>query len=139
MTFFGQFFDHGLDLVPRAATSTVFIPLQPDDPLFNVAGGATNFMVVTRATQTMTPGPMACSAPQTTCTRTSTRPRRSSTRTRPIRRIPRTRCSCASTRLEPTASRYATGKLITNRDLGADGKFGGGDDTDLSGMATWGW
>ena len=38
-TFFGQFFDHGLDLVNKGGNGTVFVPLQPDDPLF-VAGGA---------------------------------------------------------------------------------------------------
>ena len=32
-TFFGQFFDHGLDLVDKGGNGTVFIPLQPDDPL----------------------------------------------------------------------------------------------------------
>jgi len=31
----------------------------------------------------------------------------------------------------------ATGRLITNRDLGADGKFGTGDDVEIGGMATW--
>ena len=31
--FFGQFFDHGLDLVTKGSESVV-IPLQPDDPLF---------------------------------------------------------------------------------------------------------
>ena len=36
-TFFGQFFDHGLDLVDKGGSGTVFIPLQPDDPLY-VAG-----------------------------------------------------------------------------------------------------
>jgi hypothetical protein len=54
MTFFGQFFDHGLDLVTKGGSGTVFIPLQPDDPLY-VPGGQTNFMVVTRATNQ--PGP----------------------------------------------------------------------------------
>src|SRR5262249_20816269 len=48
-TFFGQFFDHGLDLVTKGGNGTVFIPLQPDDPLF-VPGSPTNFMVLTRAT-----------------------------------------------------------------------------------------
>ena len=33
-TFFGQFFDHGLDLVNKGGSGTVFVPLQPDDPLF---------------------------------------------------------------------------------------------------------
>ena len=31
-TFFGQFFDHGLDLVNKGESGTVFIPLQPDGP-----------------------------------------------------------------------------------------------------------
>jgi Ca2+-binding RTX toxin-like protein len=49
MTLFGQFFDHGLDLIPKAGSGSVYMPLQPDDPLY-VAGSATNFMVLTRAT-----------------------------------------------------------------------------------------
>ena len=32
----------------------------------------------------------------------------------------------------------ATGRLITNRDLGADGEFGTADDVELGGMSTWG-
>jgi len=52
-TFFGQFFDHGLDLVTKSG-GTVLIPLQPDDPLF-VPGSPTNFMAVTRAQNL--PGP----------------------------------------------------------------------------------
>ena len=42
MTFFSQFFDHGLDLVTKGGSGTIFIPLKPDDPLF-VAGSPTNF------------------------------------------------------------------------------------------------
>src|SRR5262249_4254211 len=49
MTLFGQFFDHGLDLVNKGGNGTVFIPLLPDDPLY-VEGSPTNFMVLTRAT-----------------------------------------------------------------------------------------
>ncbi|HEX7891068.1 MAG TPA: peroxidase family protein, partial [Ramlibacter sp.] len=49
-TFFGQFFDHGLDLVNKSATEIVMIPLQEDDPLF-VPGSPTNFMVVSRVTR----------------------------------------------------------------------------------------
>ena len=61
-TFFGQFFDHGLDLVTKGGSGTVFIPLQPDDPLITVgpdgiAGTGDEvtdpgqqFMVLTRAT-----------------------------------------------------------------------------------------
>jgi hypothetical protein len=48
-TLFGQFFDHGLDLVNKGGSGTVFIPLQPDDPLY-VVGSNTNFMALTRAT-----------------------------------------------------------------------------------------
>src|SRR3954463_10917032 len=48
-TFFGQFFDHGLDLVNKGGNGSVIMPLQPDDPLF-VPGATTNFMVMSRAT-----------------------------------------------------------------------------------------
>ena len=48
-TLFGQFFDHGLDLVNKGGNGTVFMPLKEDDPLF-VAGSPTNFMTLTRAT-----------------------------------------------------------------------------------------
>ena len=53
-TLFGQFFDHGLDLVGKGGSGTVMIPLMPDDPLY-VPGSPTNFMVLTRAT--VGPGP----------------------------------------------------------------------------------
>lgn len=55
MTLFGQFFDHGLDLVSKGGNGTVFVPLLPDDPLY-VEGSQTNFMVLTRATQVDGPG-----------------------------------------------------------------------------------
>ncbi|MET0532564.1 MAG: peroxidase family protein, partial [Microvirga sp.] len=48
-TLFGQFFDHGLDLVPKGGNGTIYIPLQQDDPLYNPASPHTNFMVLTRA------------------------------------------------------------------------------------------
>jgi len=50
MTFFGQFFDHGLDLVNKGGNGLVYMPLQPDDPLY-VAGGNSNFMLMTRASR----------------------------------------------------------------------------------------
>ncbi|QDZ13222.1 heme peroxidase [Devosia ginsengisoli] len=55
MTFFGQFFDHGLDLISKGGNGTVYVPLKPDDPLY-VEGGFTNFMVLTRATRFDGPG-----------------------------------------------------------------------------------
>ena len=48
-TLFGQFFDHGLDLVNKGQSGTVFMPLKADDPLYNPTS-RTNFMVLTRAT-----------------------------------------------------------------------------------------
>lgn len=48
MTLFGQFFDHGLDLIPKANNGVVFIPLQPGDPLY-VTDSPNNFMLLTRA------------------------------------------------------------------------------------------
>ncbi|HCK85018.1 MAG TPA: hypothetical protein DHW63_11035, partial [Hyphomonadaceae bacterium] len=67
-TFFGQFFDHGLDLVSKGGNGFVFMPLQADDPLIlvgpdGIAGTGdeiTNpgqqFMMLTRATQFNGPG-----------------------------------------------------------------------------------
>ena len=57
MTIFGQFFDHGLDLIGKGSQGSVLIPLAPDDPLY-VPGSATNFMALTRATVAqLDPGP----------------------------------------------------------------------------------
>ncbi len=60
MTFFGQFFDHGLDLINKGGSGTVYVPLQNDDPLVVGADGVfgtaddlpanLRFMVLTRAT-----------------------------------------------------------------------------------------
>lgn len=47
-TFFGQFFDHGLDLTTKSGGDFVFMPLNPDDPLF-VPGSPMNFMILQRA------------------------------------------------------------------------------------------
>jgi Ca2+-binding RTX toxin-like protein len=49
MTFFGQFFDHGLDLVSKGGSGNVVVPLKADDPLY-VEGSRTNFIQLTRAT-----------------------------------------------------------------------------------------
>lgn len=46
-TLFGQFFDHGLDLIPKGDPAYVLIPLQSTDPLY-VQGANTNFMILTR-------------------------------------------------------------------------------------------
>lgn len=49
-TLFGQFFDHGLDLVKKGGNGTVYIPLAEDDPLYDPGSPQTNFMAMTRAT-----------------------------------------------------------------------------------------
>ena len=57
MTIFGQFFDHGLDLINKGGSGFVFMPLQASDPLFDkgadgIAGttdDGNNFMILTRA------------------------------------------------------------------------------------------
>ncbi len=49
-TLFGQFFDHGLDLVAKGGNGTIYMPLSPDDPLYNPDKPHTNFMVLTRVT-----------------------------------------------------------------------------------------
>ena len=49
-TLFGQFFDHGLDLVNKGGNGSVMIPLKADDPKYR-EGSPTNFMMLTRATQ----------------------------------------------------------------------------------------
>jgi Ca2+-binding RTX toxin-like protein len=54
MALFGQFFDHGLDLITKGG-GTVFVPLKPDDPLY-VEGSPTNFMVLSRAVNSTGPG-----------------------------------------------------------------------------------
>ena len=46
MTIFGQFFDHGLDLVAKGGNGTVYVPLAEDDPLY-VPGGQ-NYIPLTR-------------------------------------------------------------------------------------------
>lgn len=60
MTMFGQFFDHGLDLIAKGDNGTVIMPLADDDPLIAGADGVfgtaddlpeqLRFMTLTRAT-----------------------------------------------------------------------------------------
>ena len=47
LTYFGQFFDHGLDLVNKSSTNLVVMPLDPSDPLY-VPGSRMNFMLLSR-------------------------------------------------------------------------------------------
>jgi Ca2+-binding RTX toxin-like protein len=133
MTFFGQFFDHGLDLVTKGGSGTVFIPLQPDDPLY-VPGGNANFMVLTRATNQPGPDGILGNADDI---------HEHSNTTTPFVDQNQTYSSHPSHQVflrgyqMTDQGPVATGRLITNRDLGADGKFGSADDSEIGGMATW--
>lgn len=49
-TIFGQFFDHGLDLIAKGGNGTIYMPLSEDDPLYSHDFPHLNFMVLTRAT-----------------------------------------------------------------------------------------
>ncbi|MDH4558423.1 heme peroxidase [Pseudomonas sp. BN417] len=136
-TFFGQFFDHGLDLIQKANNGTVFIPLQPDDPLF-VPGGASNFMVLTRA-DNLAVGPGADGI-----LNTADDVHRHLNTTSPFVDQNQTYTSHPSHQvflrayeLNAAGQPVVTGKLITNRSLGADGLFGSADDVELGGMSTW--
>ncbi|WP_309682485.1 peroxidase family protein, partial [Polaromonas sp.] len=162
MTFFGQFFDHGLDLVTKGGNGTIFIPLQPDDPLIAGADGAfgtpddlpasQRFMVVTRATQVAGPGAdgILLDNPNTAVNEAADNTTHEAINTTsPFVDQNQTYSSHPSHQVFLRAYQFnaagdpvATGRLITNRSLGADGKFGaldtaGGDDHEIGGMATW--
>src|SRR5262245_16347655 len=133
-TFFGQFFDHGLDLVTKGGNGTIFVPLQPDDPLYH-PGSPTNFMVETRAT--MLPGPdnilgTADDIHENLNTTTPFVDQNQTYTSHPSHQV-----FLRAYELGADGQPHATGKLIENRNLGADGHFGTADDTPIGGMATW--
>ena len=130
MTFFGQFFDHGLDLVTKSSNPTeiVFIKLQPDDPLFNPAPGAPNFMVLTRTATTPNPD---TGVPEGTNTTSPFVDQNQTYSSHPSHQV----FLRAYTMVD--GKPVATGELLTNRNLGLDGQFGTDDDTPIGGMATW--
>ena len=133
MTFFGQFFDHGLDLVTKSSSEFVFIPLQPDDPLIAGADGIfgnaddlpedRQFMVVSRATVNANGDTENTTSPFVDQNQTYS--------SHPSHQVFLRAYEMFN------GAPVATGRLITNRDLGADGKFGTGDDVEIGGMATW--
>jgi len=134
MTFFGQFFDHGLDLVTKSSTDVVFIPLQPDDPLY-VEGSPTNFMVLPRAVRTAGADGVVGTADDGQTNTTSPFVDQSQT----YSSHPSHQVFLREYTLNAAGDPVATGRLITNRDLGADGRFGTADDGngESGGMATW--
>jgi hypothetical protein len=142
-TFFGQFFDHGLDLVTKGGSGTIFIPLQPDDPLFNagadgIAGTADdgpNFMLLTRATNQPGPDGVLGTADDIHEHENTTSPFVDQNQT--YTSHPSHQVFLRAYALNAAGDPVATGKLIVDRALGADGQFGTADDTVLGGMATW--
>ena len=147
MTFFGQFFDHGLDLVTKNPNEFIFIPLQPDDSLIrggdNILGTADDlppqlqFMVISRATVTMSPGAdgVPGTADDVRETENTTSPFVDQNQT--YTSHPSHQAFLREYAIGPDGKPHATGRLITNRDLGPDGKFGTADDLEIGGMATW--
>src|SRR5215470_449360 len=142
-TFFGQFFDHGLDLVTKGGNGFIFIPLQPDDPLFNpgpdgipnTADDGPNFMIETRAT--MLPGPdgILGTADDIHEQQNTTTPFVDQNQT--YTSSPSHQVFLREYTLDASGRPVDTGKLIENRSAGADGQFYTGDDVKLGGMATW--
>ena len=134
MTFFGQFFDHGLDLVTKGGSGTVFMPLQPDDPLF-VPGSPTNFMVLTRATNLPGADGILGTADDIHEHENTTSPFVDQNQT--YSSHPSHQVFLRAYEFNAAGDPVATGRLITNRNLGADGEFGTADDVEIGGMATW--
>src|SRR4029078_9687488 len=144
-TFFGQFFDHGLDLVTKGGNGTIFVPLKADDPLVAGADGifgnaddlppALRFMVETRAT--MRPGPDGILGPADDIHEQENTTTPFVDQNQTYTSHPSHQVFLRAYQLNAAGAPRATGRLITNRSLGADGKFGTGDDTEIGGMATW--
>src|SRR5262245_12242611 len=150
--FFGQFFDHGLDLVAKSpASGTVFIPLQPDDPLIAGADGAfgtpddlpahLRFMVLTRAENQPGDDGVLGDDPNTPLVDEGADDiHEHSNLTTPFVDQNQTYTSHPSHqvflreyRLDAGSDPVATGRLITNHEINADGTLG----AELGGMSTW--
>ena len=149
-TFFGQFFDHGLDLVTKGGNGTVFIPLQPDDPLIThgpdgiagtgdeVTNPALQFMTLTRATPTMVDpdgpsGPLPAVA-QHTNTTTSWVDQNQTYTSHPSHQV-----FLREYVLNGDGHPVATGKLLENRAPNDDGDYYGVGSVAVEGIASWGF
>src|SRR5215470_6100584 len=144
--FFGQFFDHGLDLVQKGGSGTVFIPLQDDDPLIAGADGTPGtaddlpanlrFMLLTRATNL--PGEDGILGTDDDIHEHLNQTSPFVDQNQTYTSTPSHQVFLRAYELNGAGQPVATGKLIVNRDLGLDGKFGTDDDEVLGGMSTWG-
>ena len=131
--FFGQFFDHGLDLVQKGGSGTVFIPLQPDDPLISGLMVRPALTTICRRSavhgadlghQSARPRRLPATTPDAGDRRGADDIHEHTNQTSPFvdqnqtyTSTPRTRCSCAPTSFNGDGDPVATGKLITNRNL----------------------
>ena len=112
------------------------MPLQPDDPLF-VADGEPDQLHGADAGHQCCRAPTASSAPPTTSTRTSTTTSPFVDQNQTYTSHPSHQVFLRAYEFNAAGEPVATGKLIVNRDLGADGIFGTADDVVIGGMATW--
>src|SRR5262245_3692831 len=147
-TFFGQFFVSFLDIVTKGGNGIVFVPLKDDDPLVAGTDGifgtaddlppALRFMVETRATVITLPGDdgILGTADDVRANENTTTPFVDQNQT--YTSHPSHQVFLRAYEIGPDGQPHATGKLIENRNLGADGHFGTADDTPIGGMATWG-
>ncbi|MHB2165897.1 peroxidase family protein [Alsobacter sp. R-9] len=124
MTLFGQFFDHGLDLVPKSSTEKVIIWLQPSDPLYSTAPGAQNFMILSRATGTAGPDGIRGTADDTAGTNVIT-PFVDQSQT--YTSHPSHQAFLREYTFDPNGTPHATGRLLN-----------GSRPDGSSGMPTWG-
>jgi Ca2+-binding RTX toxin-like protein len=149
-TFFGQFFDHGLDLVTKGGNGTVYIPLKDDDPLVAGADGAfgtsddlpigQRFMTVTRATQLPGADGILLDDPSTAQDESADNIRAGINTTSPFVDQNQTYSSHPSHQvflreyaMGADGHPHATGRLITNHVINPDGSLG----AEIGGMATW--
>jgi hypothetical protein len=134
-TFFGQFFDHGLDLISKDATNgTVFIPLSADDPLY-VPGAPTNFMVLTRAQDLPGPDGIIGTADDVHSHINQTAPYVDQSQT--YGSDPSHQVFLREYMIGADGNLHSTGALLGHHLPGADGIVGTADDPKVT-MATWG-
>ena len=132
---FGQFFDHGLDLISKnGANGTVFIPLAPDDPLY-VPGAPTNFMVLTRAQDLPGPDGMLGTADDVHSHINQTSPFVDQSQT--YGSDPSHQVFLREYMIGADGKLHSTGALLSHHAPGADGVVGTADDPKVT-MATWG-
>ena len=144
-TFFGQFFDHGLDFLDKGGSGVVFIPLQPDDPLFDPTPGAPNFLITVRATNQAGPDGILGDDPGTLLIDEGADDiHEHLNKDTPFVDQNQTFGENSSHQvflrafeLNGAGEPVDTGKLLNNVDL-VDGIFGNGNDIEIGGMATWG-